>query len=153
MDRIGILIIIGVLSFLAAPLIISDDAEEYTSVTVNPGEGDSIELELEVADTPEERRRGLMNRTELESDGMVFVYGREGERTFWMKNTYIPLDIIFLDSNREVVEIHEANPEPETPDEELERYTGEGAKYIIEVEQGFSAENSISRGDRFRIDY
>jgi len=104
---------------------------------------------LEVADEEPERREGLMNRRSLRSDhGMLFVFPDERVRSFWMKNTYIPLDMIFIAENGTIVEVQQADPEPNTPDEELKGYVSSSpAKYVIEVNQGFSVRNGIESGD------
>ncbi|MFT4892636.1 MAG: uncharacterized membrane protein (UPF0127 family) [Candidatus Nanohaloarchaea archaeon] len=108
------------------------------------------EITFETASTPEEKRTGLMNRTSLEeSHGMIFVYEDEELRTFWMKNTLIPLDIIFLDSNKQIINIKKAYPEPNTPDSELERYRSDApAQYVIEVNQNFTDRHGIEPGDQ-----
>ena len=68
-------------------------------------------FQVEIADTDEKRERGLMFREELCSDcGMLFVYDEEVKSKFWMKNTLIPLDIIWLDSDLKVVHVANAVP-------------------------------------------
>lgn len=111
-------------------------------------------LLLEVANTTEAREKGLMYRRSLpENRGMLFIFPEERERIFWMKNTYIPLDIIYLDSNLTVVDVDRAEPEPDTPEEELTRYrSGSPAKYVIETNQGFSSKNNISEGARIELE-
>lgn len=107
-------------------------------------------VHLEVADTAEERERGLMFREELdENHGMLFVYEEEAPRSFWMKNTLIPLDIIFLGSDKTIINIEKAYPEPNTSDSNLERYSSESpAQYVVEVNQNFTERNEIGKGDR-----
>lgn len=109
---------------------------------------------LEIADSPEERRKGLMHRKSLGwRHGMIFVYSNEGDRTFWMKNTYIPLDMIFVDANKTVVNVEHADPQPNASDSELKRYRSEGpAKYVIEVNQGFAECFGIEKGTRVIFD-
>ncbi len=111
-------------------------------------------IELEIADTPEERAEGLMNRSELEENrGMIFVYEEEDDRRFWMKNTYIPLDIIFLDSNMTVINIEEADPQPDVSDSDLRRYRSEEpAQYVVELNQGFTDNHSIDPGDKLVLE-
>jgi uncharacterized membrane protein (UPF0127 family) len=112
-------------------------------------EGEELaSLSLEVADSERERRTGLMNRTSLENGtGMIFVWNSSAERSFWMKNTYIPLDMIFIDSDGKVLNVEEAEPQPKASESELEIYRSEGeAMYVVETVQGFSARNNISRG-------
>lgn len=102
-------------------------------------------VSVEIADTPEERQQGLMGRTDLpENHGMLFVYEDERPRVFWMKQTEIPLDIIFLDAQKRVINVEQADPEPGVPPEQLERYTSDRpAQYVIELEQGFSEQHGI----------
>ena len=91
-----------------------------------------------------------MNRTELgKHEGMLFVYPEEGDRSFWMKNTLISLDMIFLDSEKEVINVETAFPEPNTSDEDLTRYRSERpVKYVVEVNAGFAENYSISEGTK-----
>lgn len=112
------------------------------------------QLELETATTPEERAAGLMNRTELgENKGMIFIYDESEERSFWMKNTYIPLDMIFLTAERTVRTIKQASPEPNVSDEDLKTYTSEGpAKYVIETNQNFTDEKGIIEGTKVKLE-
>ncbi len=110
---------------------------------------DSVSIQAEVANTTGQIRRGLMDRDSLPRDeGMIFVFDREGDRAFWMKNTSIALDIIFLDSEGRIVGIRQADPEPGTSEENLTLYTSpQPAKYVIEVNQGFSRKHGIQPGD------
>lgn len=104
---------------------------------------------LEVADTPEERAIGLMGRESMERDqGMLFVFEEEQVLGFWMKNTLIPLDIIFIDSDQFVVDVQNMRPEHEIAPEPLPIYQSEGpALYAIEVNDGVAAECGIVPGD------
>lgn len=105
---------------------------------------------LEVADTKKKREIGLMNQTELgKHQGMVFIFPDEDMRGFWMKNTLIPLDMIFLDENKEVINVETAYPEPNTSEQNLEIYRSERpAKYVIELNAGFADNYSISEGSK-----
>lgn len=105
-------------------------------------------LMLEKAETEEERRQGLMYRMSLEDGkGMLFSYEEEGNRSFWMKNTYIPLDMIFVTAEKTVRTIKQADPQPNVTEEELRIYTSEGpAKYVIETNQNFSETKGIEEG-------
>ncbi len=111
------------------------------------------ELELETAETPEERRLGLMNRTSLENGtGMIFIWNSSDERNFWMKNTYVPLDMIFVSAERTIRTIKRADPEPNVSEEDLKTYSSEGpVKYVIETKKGFSEENNIEEGHNVRF--
>lgn len=125
-----------------------------------PLEGNQTEIyfedhgfSVEIADTSEERARGLMFRENLsENSGMLFVYEEEADRSFWMKNTLIPLDIIFLDSDFEVINIEQADPEPNTSDENLRRYRSERpAKYVLEINQNRSEEIGLEKGSEMSL--
>lgn len=98
---------------------------------------------LEVADDPEEMQRGLMYRQSMPRDhGMIFVYEREAMISFWMKNTYIPLDVVFLDASRRVVSIKQMKPLDLTSTP-----TDRPAKYAIELNQGVAKEIGLKLGD------
>lgn len=111
------------------------------------------EFAVEIADSPEERVKGLMNRESLAEDrGMLFVYEEEDPRSFWMKNTTIPLDIIFLDSDMNVINIERANPEPNTSDSDLQTYRSEEpAQYVLEVNQNRSEEIGLEEGSKMGL--
>lgn len=108
------------------------------------------DLELEKADTPEERRKGLMNRTSLDNGtGMIFIWDSSDERRFWMKNTYIPLDMIFVTAEKSIRTIKKADPEPNVSEEDLKTYSSEGpVRYVIETNQNFTEKYDISEGDQ-----
>ncbi len=127
------------------------DGAEATAVFTHEGEA-VARLSLEVAETPEERSRGLMYRESLEDRrGMVFVYGEEERRSFWMKNTYIPLDMVFVGEDGRVNAVRHASPQPNASVSELRRYTGD-AKYVIETNRGFANETGVGEGTRVEID-
>jgi uncharacterized membrane protein (UPF0127 family) len=103
----------------------------------------AVPVRVEVARTDSERERGLMYRNHLDSDaGMLFIFERDAPLTFWMKNTFIPLDMIFIDHDRRVVGIVEnALPETETP----RRVQGD-SRYVLEVGGGLTRQWGIGRG-------
>lgn len=107
--------------------------------------GDSLKIDVEIAQTEEETSQGLMFRTELGSrQGMLFIFDKPDMRSFWMKNTYIPLDIMFVDSSLQIITVH-ANTQPFS--KESVNSSGR-AQYVVEVEGGFCARNGIEEGDR-----
>jgi len=107
--------------------------------------GDTVRAE--VADSQEERERGLMNRTSLgEDEGMLFVFQDEEVRSFWMRNTYVPLDIAFLDSALEVVDIQQMEPETEEFYE-----SARPAMFAVEVAQGWMVAHGVEVGDQAEI--
>lgn len=90
---------------------------------------------LEVARTPSERASGLMDRASLPEDAaMLFVFEREDYLSFWMKNTLIPLDILFLNTQGVVVDVRTMHTQLGVPDSELNIYRSTGlARYAIEM--------------------
>ena len=103
---------------------------------------------LEVARTPQDRARGLMDRESLARDAaMIFVYADEAYRSFWMKNTIIPLDILFLDSHGVVVDVQTMTPQVGVPDSELTSYPSAApARYAIEMNAGLATELGVEPG-------
>ena len=107
---------------------------------------EEIPITVEIADSIDEQAIGLMYRTELAADsGMLFIFSEEKQRVFWMKNTKIPLDIIFVDSTGTIVDIKE-NFEPCVV-ADCEKYYSKPALYALEVNAGFVAEKGIVVGD------
>lgn len=105
-------------------------------------------IDIEVADNSQLRARGLMYRRSIpENAGMLFVQGMEEMQSFWMKNTYIPLDILFVDANKEIVTIHAST----TPLKEWNYASTKPALYVVEVNAGFSNRHNISIGDRIEF--
>jgi uncharacterized membrane protein (UPF0127 family) len=106
---------------------------------------------LEVARTPEERQYGLMNRENLDPDkGMIFVFDKEGVYPFWMKNTKIPLDIIWINRDKVIVYISRNTPPCKTdpcPNYDPEK----NALYVIELNGGTAEEMGLIAGDRVMI--
>ncbi|MBD3210812.1 hypothetical protein GF318_05505 [Candidatus Micrarchaeota archaeon] len=120
---------------------------ERKKITLANAEGKELGIEVEVADNLTTRAKGLMGRTSLgENEGMLFVFDRPDYYGFWMLNTTIPLDAIFLDENGTVVDVKEMDPcginvlncSLYTPEKK--------AKYVIEVNKGFSEEHHILPG-------
>lgn len=107
-------------------------------------------LEVEIAQTPEERRQGLMGRLDLPAGrGMLFIYPGEEPRvqTFWMKNTKIPLSIAFFGPDQRLIKMVDLNP----PISDLYIPTCSSDQpilYALEVPQGWFAEHNIQQGDR-----
>jgi len=104
-------------------------------------------LQIEVAESSQERQRGLMFRESLDEDkGMLFVFEKEGIYPFWMKNTLIPLDIIWLDNAGEVVDIKK-NAAP-CQGGVCETFTPKGeAKHVLEINAGIVDRIGLSIGD------
>ena len=106
---------------------------------------------LEVADNVYLLGKGLSGRKELCSKcGMLFVFGFESPQTFWMKDTLIPLDMIFIGSSGQITKIVTANPELGKNDFELTLYQAT-AKYIIELNGGISEKIGLKIGDQINL--
>lgn len=107
-----------------------------------------VVFELEVAKTERDREVGLMFRTTLpEQRGMLFVFEDEAPHTFWMKNTYLPLDLLFIDHTQTIVGIvSHAAPMSETP-----LGVHNGSLYVLEIGAGLAARHGIHSGQRVRI--
>ncbi len=113
-----------------------------TVVLVPDGRAPS-RVRVEIAVTDAQQERGLMFRRHLDPDaGMLFVYGAPEQQTFWMKNTYIPLDMIFIGADRHVVGVV-ANAAPLTT---VSREVDAPSQYVLEVNGGFAAHHGIGVG-------
>lgn len=108
-----------------------------------------VRVRVEIARTPEERARGLMWRQHLAPDaGMLFLFDADEIHTFWMKNTLIPLDMIFIRSDLTVAGVVE-NAEPKTLSS---RHIDEPSRHVLEVNGGFAAAHGIRAGTRVRFE-
>ncbi len=101
-------------------------------------------VQVEIADTPDTRARGLMYRRDLPADaGMLFIFTTESQQQFWMKNTPLPLDMIFIDKGRRIVGIvPETRPFTTNP-----LGVDAPSQYVLEVNGGFCARHGIQAGD------
>jgi len=116
-----------------------------------PGEGwvifgaDTVEVEL--ARTAQEREQGLMYREELRPGrGMLFLFQDAQHRSFWMRNTFIPLDIAYMDENLRIVDIQAMEPETEDG-----HPSAQPAMFALEVPQGWFSAQEIGVGDQARL--
>ena len=113
-------------------------------LVVATDEGDRV-FQVEIADEPQERSKGLMFRREMARDhGMLFDYGEEVPASFWMSNTYIPLDMIFVKSDGTVESIAERT----TPLSENSVKSRGPVRYVLEINGGLSDELGIEPGDK-----
>lgn len=131
---------------LSAGSVAQDDGKRLrTEPLTVESSGKAHEFTVEVAVTAPERSRGLMFREEMAADhGMLFIFEQEGDRYFWMKNTPLPLDIIYIDAAGSIVSIAADT----TPFSEQTIPSGAPAKYVLELNAGTSAERGIKVGDR-----
>jgi uncharacterized membrane protein (UPF0127 family) len=117
-------------------------------VVLSPGGAAPSEVAVEVARTPQELQRGLMFRDHLEAGrGMLFLFPRSQPLRFWMHNTYIPLDMIFISAARSVVGVVE-NAQPLTDDP---RYVDGDSQFVLEVPGGWAAVHRIAPGTPVRF--
>ena len=110
-------------------------------------------LTLEIADTYQSREFGLMNRTSLApKSGMIFVFQTDGRQLFWMKNTLIPLDMVFVASDGKITSIAADVPAstPETPDDAVAQRSGQ-CKYVIELLAGEAKRAGLRTGEKLVI--
>ena len=123
----------------------ASDPNATAALSIQTHDG-TVSLDVQVADTPDERQIGLMGRESLSPyDGMAFVWGEPVVSSFWMKDTLIPLSIAFVDASRHVVTIHEMTPCTIDPCDTYEA----SAPYVMAVEAnaGWFGEHGIEVGD------
>jgi hypothetical protein len=107
----------------------------------------------EIADTPERIQRGYMFRREVgDGEGMIFVFPEPGIHSFWMKNTLVPLDMLWLEEDGRVIHV-----EASVPPCRADPCPGYGpprkARYVLEVRGGTAAREGLVIGDRVRISF
>lgn len=128
-----------------------DDASggEASELLVHAAGGE-VTLRVEIADTPEEREVGLMDRETLDPyDGMAFVWDEPVQASFWMKDTRIPLSIAFWDADGEIVAMFDMDP---CEDDPCPSYAPDGAVLgAVEVDQGRLEAEGIELGDRVEL--
>jgi len=109
--------------------------------------GDNLELfkiDLEIASTDEERARGLMFRPEMaENQGMIFLFFKEEIQSFYMRNTLIPLDIIYINSKKEIVDIYKNT----NVLDDTSLPSKSPAMYVVEINAGLCDKYNINEGD------
>jgi uncharacterized protein len=104
-----------------------------------------ISLDIEIADNDQERMQGLMYRQSLlENEGMLFIFTNDEPRSFWMKNTFISLDIIYINSKKEIVSIQKYTQPKSTYSIPSEK----PAMFVLEVNAGFTDKYGINPGDK-----
>jgi uncharacterized membrane protein (UPF0127 family) len=102
---------------------------------------------LEIADTPAKRERGLMFRNSMPPDhGMIFIFEVADNYQFWMKNTLIPLDIVFLDAKGNVIEI-----EARKANDETSMGPNQPESYVVELNAGVAANIGLTKGDHIDL--
>lgn len=139
-----VMLVAGMLAFFAAA---DATARCLTDQVDLRGEWGSARFEVEIADTPASRNQGLMNRPSMPRfSGMLFIYESPTRASFWMRNTLIPLDMLFVDETGLVTRIHEnAVPLDETP-----IFGGDQVLMVLEFNGGMAARLGITEGSQLR---
>lgn len=142
----GLVIALALLA--STPKIVSDDPSGSLWITTETGTGTGThKFVVEVAATPEQQSRGLMYRKSMVADhGMLFILRQPRIVSFWMKNTYIPLDMLFLGRDGTILQIDEMT-EPLTEDTHR---SGMKVTGVLEINGGLAKELGISVGDVVR---
>lgn len=128
----------------------SQMAQSATPAAVITSDSADKQLRVEIADSEEERARGLMYRNALALDaGMLFVYPEPAVVSFWMKNTYIPLDIVYISEDKTIVNV----AKNATPLNDSVYYTSkQKVQYVLEVNAGVADQNNYSEGVQLYFD-
>jgi len=118
-------------------------------LTISNPDGSKADVSVEIADNPVTRAKGLMGRDALPADeGMLFIFDQPGVHQFWMLNTSIPLDAIFMDEDGNVVDVVQMEPCGLLPSN-CPRYAPKApALFVLEVNQGFSIRHGVVVGSR-----
>ena len=124
-------------------------AADAPRVVVETAAGQRHAVVVELARTDAERARGLMHRASLPEDrGMLFLFDETEEHPFWMKDTPLPLDMIFVDEEGRVVGVVERA----APGTTTQRTVGVPSRYVLEVNGGWARAHGVSTGDRVRFE-
>ena len=127
----------------------SNEAYSTATITITNSELEKFVFIAEVPLTAEGFAQGLMHRESMDSDkGMLFAYADSQPRTFWMKNTLIPLDMLFIDENFIVRTIHYAVPCAEEPCKTYD--SGVPVQYVLEL-NSITKKNNINIGDSVKV--
>ena len=134
---------------LFAALLQVSACQAQPQVTIATEGGKELTFQVEIADTPAKRELGLQYRRDLAADrGMIFLFPAESEQSFWMKNTPIPLDMIFISKDRQIVGI----VEQAIPFSMDSRSVSGASQFVLEINGGLSKRYGIKAGDSVRFD-
>lgn len=114
---------------------------------------DGKTIKIDIVDAPMSREVGLMCVTHMpRTYGMLFVFAEEMDLNFWMKNTLVPLDILWIGPDKKITVIHEKLREStvDTPDEEVVRAGGRG-QFVLELASGESSRRKLKAGDQLKF--
>ena len=114
---------------------------------------DKFAVQVEIASDDSTRAQGLMFRDQLAQDrGMIFFFAQSGDYPFWMKNTLIPLDMIWIDDQKRIVHIAAKVPPCKADPCESVPAGGTPAKYVLEVAAGVAARHGLANGQTLRFE-
>lgn len=124
-----------------APLFTHEGTLSFISATA----GDTVKtIDIEIADNPNERMMGLMHRQKMPyNQGMLFIFDRSERQSFWMRNTRFALDIMYVDSNLRIIDIHRFTK----PFSDAPIPSSAPAQFVVETTAGFSDKFGIQEGD------
>ena len=118
-------------------------------VTITTQDGRAVSFAVEIADTPSKREMGLQYRRDLAADrGMIFLFPAQSQQSFWMKNTPLPLDMIFINRERKIAGIVEQT----VPFSLDSRSVGAPSQFVLEINGGLSKRHGIKAGDSVRFE-
>lgn len=128
-----------------APKQIKSEPFIQDTLAIRTENGEELLFNIELALTPAQQAKGMMFRTYMANDyGMLFVFDREEKRSFWMKNTLVPLDMLFIKRDGRIHHIH-SNATPQ----DLSKITSEGKSFaVLEIKGGMSDELGIKVEDK-----
>jgi uncharacterized membrane protein (UPF0127 family) len=115
---------------------------------------DGKTIKANVVDTPASREKGMMCLTKLKSDyGMLFVFPQEMDLTFWMKDTLVSLDIVWIGADKKVTVVHDHMKKStvDTPDSDVATAGGRG-QYVLELPAGAAAKRGLMPGSQLKFD-
>ncbi len=119
-------------------------SSNYSTLIKIKSNNEEIYFNVEIANTENQRIKGLMNRDDIKNnEGMLFIFPSEHKVNMWMKDTYIPLDIIFISKNKYIVDIIK-NTKPESKTILQSKFI---AKYVLEIKAGLVELLNINIGD------
>ena len=140
------ILIIGLLIALIASVTA---CQAEPKVTITTKDGRTVSFVVEIADTPSKREMGLQYRRDLAADrGMIFLFPAESQQSFWMKNTPLPLDMIFINRERKIVGIIEQT----VPFSLDPRSVTAPSQFVLEINGGLAKRHGIKAGDAVRFD-
>ena len=140
---------IFVIGLLIALIASVTACQAEPKVTITTKDGRNVSFVVEIADTPSKREMGLQYRRDLAAErGMIFLFPAQSQQSFWMKNTPLPLDMIFINRERKIVGIVEQT----VPFSLDPRSVTAPSQFVLEINGGLAKRHGIKAGDAVRFD-